>query len=491
MTKNNIEKSTSLFMQLNSIDDYTPDFTLKKAKFIVLDLEVSGNKQRLDEKALTEALPTLRNKPIKVKYFPVSDVGEEDDHFGDHEEKLAVDRDGNEYINTETESIGHFISDGYYEEIDGKTVVCADGVLYAEEARDQIALIQEWMDNGIKVNMSCEYLYKNYQIQDGVEIIYAPIVFTGMAFLNSEPRGDSKVILGAYDSATILSMNQKKQWNESLNKLLCSKVISDDNKSLNNIEENTNETEDVGVDYFKKMCQLSHDDIRSKIYQALEKVVTADEYWNMWIYDVYDDKFILQSWDNESESYKYYEVMYTKTDAEVEVNYETKQEVVRDWTSVMNQLETATTELESSKNELVTVQSELEKVNETVVSLNQEVETLTATVTELKEYEESFNAQKLEKSLNARKEEFEVKFKKVNALEQFESEEVQTLIAESLENTEALVSLNQMIIDLMPDVNELVSKSMNANKDSLVELASNKMDNLNTKGSSFEDRYMK
>ncbi len=70
--------------------------------------------------------------------------------------------------------------------------------------------------------------------------------------------------------------------------------------------------EEVVEDNFTKTFELSHDDIRSKLYKLLAKVENEDEEW-YYINEVYDDYFIYVSWDIP----KYYKQGYIKTDVDV------------------------------------------------------------------------------------------------------------------------------------------------------------------------------
>lgn len=63
---------------------------------------------------------------------------------------------------------------------------------------------------------------------------------------------------------------------------------------------------------FTKLFELSHDDIRSKLYGLLYKVEEEDDEW-YWINEVYDDYFVYSSdWNP-----KYYKQGYIKTDVDV------------------------------------------------------------------------------------------------------------------------------------------------------------------------------
>ncbi|HSH35660.1 hypothetical protein, partial [Schnuerera sp.] len=79
-------------------------------------------------------------------------------------------------------------------------------------------------------------------------------------------------------------------------------------------EEATNDTsqEAVEEESFTKTFELSHDDIRSNLYQLLSKVEEEDDEW-YYINEVYDNYFVYSSWDSQ----KYYKQNYVKTDVDV------------------------------------------------------------------------------------------------------------------------------------------------------------------------------
>lgn len=474
-----MDKKHDLLLQLNKLEQNQEDFTLVNVKFIIMDEYLNGNNQVVERDVLESALSTLKDKPIVVKYFKVSEAGEKDDYLGDHEMFVDEDREGNKYINTDTISIGHFTTEGYFEEYNGKDVVMCEGVLYADRHKDIIALLQEWIDSGIKINSSVEYYYKNYEVKDGIEYIKLPLVFSGHCLLNSEARGNSEVIPGAYDDSQLLSINQKILWNKAV----------EQDKSINNTKK-----EGEGMEFFKKTCQLSHEDIRSKLYGELEKKVTAEEYWDMWISEVYDTYFIYCTWDSENTKYNYFKVEYTKDDSAntVEVNLESKVGVERDWVEVQNQLSVNATKIAE-------LESEIAKKDETITSLNSEKETLSTNlgeatekltslnskITELAEIEKKYNDEKFEEALNQRKSEFETKFKAVNAIEKFESDEVQEMVKNSIEDETILNSLNALVVSLI----QAPKEEKEENK-LIKDFNNKKVVNLIPKNNSFESRYM-
>lgn len=122
---------------------------------------------------------------------------------------LDTDKHGELEVKRDTAPIGVFTSEGYITEIetpDGKKeVLAADAILWSSRFKDACELLLEWYGRGININTSCEILYSNYTVQDGIEHLQSPIYFEGHAILNSEKRGEHDIVLPAYDSSKLLS----------------------------------------------------------------------------------------------------------------------------------------------------------------------------------------------------------------------------------------------------------------------------------------------
>ena len=78
------------------------------------------------------------------------------------------------------------------------------------------------------------------------------------------------------------------------------------------VEETVVETseEETKEEKFTKSFELSHDDIRSKLYRLLYDVEEQDDTW-YYINEVFDDYFIYSNYE------KYYKQRYIKTDVDV------------------------------------------------------------------------------------------------------------------------------------------------------------------------------
>ncbi len=216
-------KKSVLKAQLNSLEINEKDPTILKGTVIIHDFEKSWNNQIITEKVCAENMNTLIGKRIVCKYIS------SEDNYGldaltDHEEVVSKDRVGNEVITTDTIAIG-FIENVYidnYTDENGNTkrVLFGNVVIWNDDKYANIVgLLQEWINRGIKIHMSVEYLYCNYNVIDGIEYLQTPILYVAHTLLNSEQRNEYAEILPAYDCATLISLNERKKWNKTINQL--------------------------------------------------------------------------------------------------------------------------------------------------------------------------------------------------------------------------------------------------------------------------------
>lgn len=490
-----MKKKHQLNLVLNEIRE-SIDPTIIPCTYIIMDFEKSHNNVIVDKEVALEGAKTLINKPIVAKYNDVEEANTPTDNFGSHEQTLSENRYGEQVIKTNTTAIGVFTSEGYLTTVningEDKEVMAADAVMWYSRYTDAIDLIIEWHNNGIKVNTSCEYLYNNYSFQDGIEYHHSPIYFEGHAVLASENRGDHNIVLPAYDSSRLLSFNEINKFN---------KLVAQAN------QQNALKEEKDNMKYFKKVNELSHQDIRSLLYGQLDTSLENETY--SWISDVYESYFVanIYSYAEGNEYDKYFKYTYSKDGDVVTVDLDSKTEVMikRDWVDVsefqsvqneltlktekveeiqtqLNEKDTKIGELESQVNSLTTDKSDLEeKFNTTTDKLTQ----LNSLVEELKPFKEQFETEQVEKSLNEKKEFYSTKFEALNAKEKFESEEVQGLIQKSINQTDegkqAILQLNTMLVDLVDVVTKTESPAIK-------EFAS-KRENLLPADDSFDSRY--
>ena len=430
-------KKQTLNLVLNQIKKDNNDSTILPCSFVILDFDVSLNNVKVVKEVALEGGKTLLNKPIVAKYHRVSSANANDDNFGSHEEYMTENKHGKDVLERDTVAMGVFTSPGYLAEImvDGvwKEVMVADGVLWYSKYKDACDLLLEWYERGIKINMSCEYLYQNYSFIEGVEYHHSPIIFESHAILASENRGEHEKVIPAYEAATMLSINEFEKFNtfvaQAANQAKEDKPVEE--KELNNANENEELDE----------LEVSPEEAEDKLEEELnaEEETTLEE-------------------QNEDET------------ALNEVAHETLDQEINELKETIEQLSAAKAELEEKFNAAA----------ETITQLNSLVE-------ELKPYrEQQVNAQK-EKELTEKMNHFSSKFEAVGAKEKFESEEVQTLIAQSIgesdEAKEALLKLNTMIVDFVQQKQDETSLTPQ-----IVGLASYRK-NLVKGDDSFDSRY--
>lgn len=249
-------KSGQVNMSLNNLSTVENDPTILHAKLIVHDFEESGNHQIITEDVAKDNIQTLVGKRICCKYISRDDNSGED-ALGSHGEIESIDRDGNEVIITDTMAIG-FIENVYiddYTDENGvaKRVIFADAILWNDDKyKDIVGLLNEWLERGVKIFMSVEYLYFNYTLKDGIEYIQSPIIYVAHTLLNSENRGDLIEILPSYDCATLLSFNELQTWNKAVASLKINK-----NELKEPIKEDEERMENMFLEAMKSNNQLS------------------------------------------------------------------------------------------------------------------------------------------------------------------------------------------------------------------------------------------
>lgn len=483
-----MDKRKTYHLQLNSLTE-ADDPTRLDCTFIILDFEVSYNNAIISkEDAMNGLAQSIINKPIVAHYTEVSESNTDTDHFEGHNVYLDEDKHGELTVKTDTVPIGVFTTEGYVMEVDTvdgqKEVLAADAILWRSRFSDATELLLEWYNRGININTSCEILYSNYSVQDGIEHINAPIWFEGHAVLNSEERGDYPVVLPAYDSSKLLSFNEINKFNKLVAQAIDQEGLS---KQQNN-------KEGEKMDKFQKVFELSYDDIRSLLYQQLDPTLRDQTY--SWIADVYDTYFIanIYSYANDNEYDKYFKFNYTKSDTGVTIDFESKMEVFmqKNWEEVvpedvqtqMNEKDAKITELQSQLNTIAEEKQNIEKQfnesSEKLVQLNSQIE-------ELKPFKEQVEEDKLEKALNEKKEFYSAKFSALNASEKFESEEVQDLVKKSVfeneEGKKAILQLNAMLVDMV-----VVEKNNNPENTVIREISSTR-ENLIPTSDNFDSRY--
>lgn len=458
-------------LALNEINN-SEDPTKVDCSFIILDFEKSLNNTVISkEDALNGLSKSIDNKPIVGNYNSTDSENPDDDNFKGHEAFIDENKHGELYVGLDTTPMGVFTSEGYIEtiEVDGESreVLMADAILWKDRFPEAIELLQEWNSRGVNINTSCELLYSNYEVKDGVEHIKSPIHFSGHCILASEERGDLPLVNPAYETSKLVGFNELKQF-----------------KKL--VAQAMNKKEDEQMpEMFKKVFELSHSDIRTALYQVFDAQLGDNQY--SYIRDVYDNNFIVDidtvtETDYQSETFKY---DFSKSeDDKITINFDSKTAVMKktEWIELeeTKQLQAQISEkdsaIQSLNNEKKDLQEKFNSASETITSLN-------STVEDLNSYKEKYEQAQFEEKLEEKKELYSAKFSALNATEKFESEEVQTLIEKSVTDDEAQFSLNSILVDLVEVKNE-----QKKDNQEFVQL-NNKRQNLVPVDEDFDSRY--
>ncbi|MFF3150657.1 hypothetical protein ACFVRU_55430, partial [Streptomyces sp. NPDC057927] len=437
-----MEKKHTLNLVLNEIKK-SDDPTIIPCTYVIMDFEKSLNNVIVSKDVALEASKTLINKPIVAKYHKVSEYNTETDNFGGHEEHLSKDRNGNDFLERDTVPMGVFTSEGYLKTlmINGvaKEVLVADAVMWYSKFKDACDLLIELYKKNVKINMSCEYLYHNYNFIDGVEHHQSPIIFESHAILASEDRGVHEKVLPAYDSATLLSFNEINRFER-----LVAQALDQDKKGGRKVEEEIKkEITEPEVKEKTPLNEISLYEVGNLIRENIEKSLGKDEH--CWVTDIYKETVIVAV--ETEHKYTHYEFNYSLSEDDVVVDLTSKKEVKekREWIEVTNLLEELIIELKKAKEE---IEEKFNSALETILDLNSQLQELTPIK------EKYFQAKRAEK-LVASQEKYEAKFKALNAMDKYESEEVQSLINATIEDgevgKEAVLKLNEMLVDLVSE----------------------------------------
>lgn len=431
-------------IKLNSISD-TDTFTKKEVEFILHDFEVNNNNTFISKETSEKTLGSLDNMPIVCKYY--DKVYGDDDALGGHEVTLGEGRDSEDKIlEFNTTAIGTFTDSAYIktifdEEGNEKEVVCGKGVLWASRYPNIVGLLKEWSDNGVEIVSSMEIAYDSYKVENGVEEIL-DYVYEGHCILNSEDRGEHSKVAPAYDVSKLTRLVAQAMNKES-------------------------GVEEPMADIFKKVFQLSHNEIRTQMLDALE---IDQKNGNAWIYEVYDDYVIVNeySWEEDNTYDKFFKYNYTREGDVITVDLDSKVEIERkvSWIEkteveeLQSQFEAKSTELEEVKTKLSEVELAKEEVSTAKVEIekqfNEATEKLTQLNTEvetLKPFKEQFEKSQFEAKFAEVSETYEGKFKALNSEDKFNEESVQELLKKSVFETDEGISaktqLNSILVDLV------------------------------------------
>lgn len=135
-------------------------------------------------------------------------------------------------------------------------------------------------------------------------------------------------------------------------------------------------------------------------------------------------------------------------DKDVEEDREIKEEEIPE-----NEVEVLKAENEELKNKLNTA-------NETIISLNDKINSLQPLADKYNEIIEEQKAKEDETLLNEKRNYFKNKFEMLGAVSKFESDEVQALISNCIKDTDSLLKLNQMIVEMVTLDNKNTSEKV-------------------------------
>jgi hypothetical protein len=412
------KKKSELKLVLNSLKPHDTDPTLLECKFIILDFEKSRNNVIVSkETALDTLASSIINKPIRGYFIE----NENEDNFGGHEAYIKENKNGEQTFERSTIPMGVFTSEGYVEtiEINGesKEVLVADAVLWYSQFKAPIDLLVDWFNEGVTISMSCEYLFYNYEIKDGIEYHYSPIYLEAHCVLGKD-------ITPAYDSAKLIDYSQLNQFKQ----LVAQAMNQEKGKEDVTLDENVkDENLDVTEPVVEPEAQLENQELEQTELEAQTDIEG----------EIAAEAVVVQE----------------------EVQEEPEFDVV------VNELKEQLDKMKADKEELAV---KLNEATETILSLNQ-------TIKELKPFQElALNTQREEK-LKELNEKFSKAFNNAGATDKFESEEVQTLLNEAVDSVDALSQLNSMVVDLVmnlqaKETQDIAILGMNSERKDLIEV---------------------
>lgn len=399
-----------LNMFIDNVEESADDATKVSFEAVIFDGTVSRNNVKVTDEAMlsSKLLKSVKNKPI------VADISKYG--FGDHEVELVEDLYGNKKTVRNTVPIGVFTENGYIttKEIDGveTKVMMGKGVLWKSRFTDAVEYLQNMYNADSFIPMSSEYLYKNPTFdEDGVEIhgIDSDITLEGLCILNSE-------VTPAYDSSTFTMLNSERI-NEfsrlvaqAFNQSKEDNDLAEDKKDTPVVEEDEKKVKDLGP--------VKEEDNKEEPEVEPETKVE-------------DDK-VEPEVEPETEPTKKKEEEKEVEPSENEIQLNAK---VNELIEQVTQLNAKVGQLTAENTELA---GKLDNATGTIVQLNSELEVLKPI------HEQMLNAQKEEKIAQAME-----KYSKALNAEIFKSEDVQTLILNSVEEGEVAISAKSQLHDLV------------------------------------------
>lgn len=281
----------------------------------------------ISKETFEKLIPSLYGVPV------VGEWKEEKEDFGSHGGKIEISEDGIQFIDT-TKPYGFIDSSATVQwenvtEEDGteREYLTTTAFLWTSRYPEVLKVLENKNNQSMELNifdgkMSEEYP-EYFEILDGE--------FSALCILGED-------VEGCFESAKVSQFNLDKdafkseftQMVAELKKSLNFTNEGGDNLEDKKFEEELVETteqefekdeiveetvvetseEETKEEKFTKSFELSHDDIRSKLYRLLYDVEEQDDTW-YYINEVFDDYFIYSNYE------KYYKQGYIKTDVDV------------------------------------------------------------------------------------------------------------------------------------------------------------------------------
>lgn len=268
-------------------NDIENDTTIKKAIMLITTLdEPNLNGTIITKENAMAHMDTLINKPC-LAYYYVDAEGVE--RLGDHEYKYELDENGKIVgVHFNTTPIGVFTrvwidKVGNYDlnasKIDkNKEAIFAEAVLWSERFPNTMRVVEDMYDQGISVSSYEIEIYESEKTMTGKSLInFAFIGHTLLGVPPACPISGIKELSQLNDDKFIMSDALRKD-------LKINKKVSNKERGNNSNMENTkiNKTIASKEDMFKILASLTDNDLRSKVWKAIND--TDD---NTWYYVVY------------------------------------------------------------------------------------------------------------------------------------------------------------------------------------------------------------
>lgn len=364
--------------ELIDIKYINPLFSSCKVK--VLYTGDNRNNTSFSKETVDQAIPSLYNIPI------IGEFMEKKEDFGGHGGKIEITDDEISFVQT-TKPYGVVpeSADVYWETVveegEEREYLIVDGCyLWTGRYEEAESVVLEGKGQSMEIEVT-KGDFNNDNVFDIEEFTFSALCILGDEV---EPCFEGANITSSYS----LDKDEfKQQFNQMIKEL---KFSLDKNK-----EEGGDE---IMGDKFTKKYELSHDDVRSKLYQKLDPTLNEDRF--SWIVDVYETYFIveIESFSEEGYNWKFYKFNFTKTENdEVEIDFDSQAEVVEDrqWVET-SQFEKMKADFEQEKENAVN-----EAIGQTKASFadtEQELENLKTEIEDLRQFKQEKVAEERKES---------------------------------------------------------------------------------------------